>query len=171
MGAIANASTRADVTTYETIVAKEHLDAAMALESARLVDPLSAIDANQVALSSATVESERDQRGFSWTLEPSFRAGLFPAGHPYADTGRDIQLTLDDLARLADRYNHCTATITVIGDITAKAVQAAIEAAVDPAVLYPPRRPGRGSMSRCTRPPEDDIAPPLAANEDVGSVA
>ncbi len=126
MGAEFNAFTAADVTVYTTSARKQELKSVLALEMARLRDPLVAVDQNAVDREALVVASEARLRGIQyWVDTPVFNDALYPEGHVYHGATKEKRAPdLASLTELGQEYGHETASLLVVGDVTPEQVLA-----------------------------------------------
>lgn len=125
MGAEFNAFTSADVTVYTTSVRNQELKSVLALEMARIRDPLVGVNQETVDREAAVVASEARQGGIeSWVDSPLVNDSLYPEGHIYNGATKPKRAPdLASLAELGREYGHETTSLLVVGDVSPSEVQ------------------------------------------------
>ncbi|MEW5740836.1 MAG: insulinase family protein [Myxococcota bacterium] len=126
-----NASTDLDSTMYFEVGAKDLLPTLLAIDAARLSNPLFGVDQKTFEVEREVVRNELRQRGEN-AIGPAFnflQEAAFPPGHRYA---RPIggsheslsSITLDDAkAFAAKHYQPANMTMVIIGDVDLTRVQ------------------------------------------------
>lgn len=167
MGAEFNASTAADVTVYTTSVRNQELRSLLVLEMARLRDPLVGVDQATVDREAAVVASEARQRGIEdWVSSPAVNDVLYPKGHIYYGATRPKRVPdLASLTELGREYGHETASILVVGDVSAAEVKSIL-------IEVEPRLGGgvEGEQALCYAPSGRAKRPPMPLANHGGKV-
>jgi zinc protease len=126
MGASLNAFTSNDITDYTTILPREHIDAALRLESLRMREPVAGVEDDVLLVEREVVRNELRQNwenGFG----PAFgyiMDRLYPKEHPYArmtiGTHDSLNaITMDDIRDYAKKnYGPALTTIYIAGDFS-----------------------------------------------------
>lgn len=163
-GLALDATTRRDATTYSAVGATADLDGLLALDAARLRDPLQGIDEATLAREAAIVRSElglRGEHGGRLALQ-QLDAVLYPEGHPYhgsiTTSGQVDALTLESLQTYVEQaYRPERVTLSVVADLPLQRQQVAVEAALGE-LLEGPGTPCGGAPSKAA-PAAPDTAP------------
>ncbi|MBW2256346.1 MAG: insulinase family protein [Deltaproteobacteria bacterium] len=172
-GLATEATTSLDATVYTTIGASEDLAAMLALEAARLRDPLAGITDEVFEAEKRVIDREllfrggESRQGAIRLLEEA----LFPEGHPYhgarLTAASSAALKLDDVRAFASRnYVPANVTIRIEGDILvdADAVVSMVDDAFPNALLD-------GAGSRCVHRASADVPAPVTAELQIAEAA
>lgn len=180
MGVWRNAFTNRDSTVYLTNANKNLLGDLLTIEAARLVDPLSGVTEEEVALETEVVRNELRlgwaERGRAGT--DALFAVLFPEDHPYhhptVGTHASLsQLRLATAQAFADaHYRPDNASLHLRGDVNLRTLQQEVTAAL-PLSLRAGPEDKDGAPRRCrptapTEPPA--LPPPPAPQADIPEV-
>ena len=136
-GLALDATTRRDVTTYTAVGAVADLEGLLALEAARLADPLQGIDEATIEREKHVVRSElglRGEHGQRLALQ-QLDAVLYPEGHPYrgviATSAHVSALGMEQLRAYIERaYQPQRTTLSVVADLPLSEQQALVIAAL-----------------------------------------
>lgn len=178
-GAIDNAYTELDATSYVTVAPITALPDLLALEAARLRDPLVGVDATTLAHEKEVVRSELVHHWGSGEFDAYavLRGAVFPATHPYHSAGSGTVDTLDgisltDLSAFAkERYVPARETIAIVGYVRPAEVRKQVEDAFGDALLYVDASGAHPKAGDCAPPPRAttfEPSPPAVA--DAGTV-
>jgi zinc protease len=135
LGAVSNAFTGPDSTSYVVVVPAANLDEVLALEAARFGGLPGGIDESDVAAEREILLREESERTVDnpWgELGPLIMQRLFPSEHPYhLDRSLDVEtfgrIGLADVERFwTARYDPASLRIAVVGDVEPAAVQVKI---------------------------------------------
>jgi len=155
-GASYNGLTWPEATLYTTLLPVDQLERGLAIEGARLVDPLAGVSQADLEVERAVIAQELNWRG-----EHSYRgamaelyASLYPKDHPFhrgfASTGASMAaLSLEDVRAFAEaHYRPDRTTLHITGDRSPDELRAAIEAQLPAEVLWSPSERGPGCAPR-----------------------
>ena len=168
-----NGFTTHDLTTYVEVGPREALPALLALEGARLSEPLAGIDEDVFEAEREVVRNElnqRDESGDVTAARVTLGADLYPSGHPYArpvsGTGASLwAIALADAQRFAEQcYQPRNYTVVISGDFDHASMTTALDRAFPKQFLDAPASgpvPIRRRMLKSTSPPPD---PPSASD-------
>jgi zinc protease len=167
LGAIDNAETTFETTTYHELFPATRLADAVATEGRRLADPLAGVEESTFSVERDVVRNELRERNethsFGAAFAGAFRAA-FPEGHPFhRDVGGTHEslsaLTLADArAYVRAHYRPDNITMVIVGDMDLSQVEGFVRAVLPPALYGDPTqvRP----VPPPTAPPETPPEPP-----------
>lgn len=164
-GLILDGATYRDATVYSTVGAAADLPGLLALESARLLNPLEGITPEIVSQEKEIVTSELLWRGEHSTrqVDRSLEQALYPSGHPYHESTATVAqveaLTLDAVRAFAS-HNYVTSNVTIRIELDGVVEQEALASLLEDAL---PEALRQGSGSECKHPVSGD-APPAPAS-------
>jgi zinc protease len=155
-------STSFDATVFAESAPRRALPTLVALEAARLTDPLAAVDEDSLVREREQLAWSRDaaiERGDRDELLSAIGEQVLPKGHPYARASRGTPASVRRLglgaarAFAAAHYRPDVATWIIVGDVDVARLDRLLAATLPPALLGDPRHP----VSR------SDSAPPARA--------
>ncbi|MFH1467133.1 MAG: insulinase family protein [Pseudomonadota bacterium] len=170
LGALNNAFTGPDTTTYTTLGSAERLEDLLALEAARLAAPLEGVGPEELAGEQRIVASEH-RRAIGLMGSEALRllpGDFFPEGHPYRDmpletVGSVAAITLEQLQALAaDAHQPAHTTLLIRGAVGAERTQQAIEATFPEALLWREREGDGLPLETCGPRPSRPALKPRA---------
>lgn len=167
LGARHNAFTLADATVYTTVGDVAGLSKLMALEGARLTDPLAGIDAALLAQEAEIVRSELRLSGFNLADQALLLpADLHGSERPLRPSTPSsvAAITADDLREVAGHYAPEHTTLLVRGDVDVKAVLAVAKRTLPEALREPPA--GAAPRTCGAHRPTTDANPPALPARD-----
>ncbi len=158
LGAEYNGWTMLDTTAFTTIGPVQALPELLALEAARLVDPIAGLDDAALATERTVVHRELAEGlgGGAVDANAVLRTVLFPAGHPYstASSASEGDLASIGLSELntwrGTWYRPENVTVAIAGDVNARTLQPMLEKAFGEDLLYKDRSgafPKKGDCS------------------------
>jgi zinc protease len=162
-----NASTSWDQTLYYEVGGKESLSELVALEGARLLQPLLGLTKEVFDTELQVVRNElleRDEQGIFTAVSTKLNGALFPAGHPYARSviGSEASLaslTLEDAqAFVKQHYRPERMTLVISGDFDPAVIGKLLDATFPKDFLEP--GPSGPVAVRSRLPPAAPIPPP-----------
>lgn len=149
LGAVANAFTSPDLTTFITVAPPDALLPLMRLEALRLDQPLQGIDHPELVAEREVVRQELRQR-YDDTAAHGLKFlynKLFPASHPYHRLSNTTHLSLDSVEMVdlqtyaATHYKSDNVTLMVTGALTVEQVAKALQETFPTHLLADPRAP------------------------------
>lgn len=162
-----NASTSFDETVYMNVGTKDLLPKLLAIETGRMIDPLSGVDQGVLDVEREVVRNELRQRGEN-AIGPAFnfiQEAVFPSSHPYSRPvgGSHESLSaiqMDDVKKFAlKNYRPDNMTMLIIGDVDLETIEETIKKALPSPVFFP--RPAKtATPSRLTLNGAEPPAPP-----------
>jgi zinc protease len=145
LGASYNGETDHDTTTYYEFAPAPSLREVVALEGARLAEPLRGLDEATFAIERDIVRNELRERNETHALAASYHDAFeaaFPTGHPYGrrQTHDSLSaLTLEDAKRfVAAHYRPENVTMVIVGDMELSKVDAFVRDTLPPALYGDP---------------------------------